>query len=117
MEKPEKKLDAGTGTSEKDTDKPEKQGSKAPAKQDSDSKALAQHDADIADNKDTVAVAPAPVLQHTAQSQSAPTEQTPPPRPTTREEKLLESLHGMEGGKAVGCVTHCRYGETVRHTW
>lgn len=40
------------------------------------------------------------------------------PRKTqTREEKLIDSLKGMEGDDAVGCVTHCRYGEFFRHTW
>jgi hypothetical protein len=44
-------------------------------------------------------------------------ERKPRRKPTTREEKLIESLKGMEGDAAVGCVTHCRYGEEVRHTW
>eukprot|EP00746_Dinoflagellata_sp_MGD_P120593 gnl/MRDRNA2_/MRDRNA2_56060_c0_seq1.p1 gnl/MRDRNA2_/MRDRNA2_56060_c0~~gnl/MRDRNA2_/MRDRNA2_56060_c0_seq1.p1 ORF type:complete len:219 (+),score=56.35 gnl/MRDRNA2_/MRDRNA2_56060_c0_seq1:120-776(+) len=44
-------------------------------------------------------------------------EKKPRRKPTSREEKLIESLKGMEGDAAVGCVTHCRYGEEVRHTW
>jgi len=44
-------------------------------------------------------------------------ERKPRRKPTSREEKLIESLKGMEGDAAVGCVTHCRYGEEVRHTW
>lgn len=34
-----------------------------------------------------------------------------------REVTLIESLQHMGGDEAVGCVTHCRYDEKVRHTW
>lgn len=43
--------------------------------------------------------------------------QKPRRKPTSREEKLIESLKGWGGDSAVGCVTHCRYGDEKRHTW
>merc|ERR1719420_2800214 len=35
----------------------------------------------------------------------------------SREVTLIESLQHMGGAEAVGCVTHCRYDEKVRHSW
>merc|ERR1719355_39692 len=35
----------------------------------------------------------------------------------SREVTLIESLQHMGGDEAVGCVTHCRYDEKVRHPW
>lgn len=34
-----------------------------------------------------------------------------------REVTLIESLQHMGGDEAVGCVTHCRYDEFMRHSW
>jgi len=41
----------------------------------------------------------------------------PKRRKGSREVTLIESLQHMGGDEAVGCVTHCRYDEFMRHTW
>merc|ERR1719310_2524108 len=38
-------------------------------------------------------------------------------RGKSREVTLIESLQHMGGDETVGCVTHCRYDEEVRHSW
>eukprot|EP00927_Polykrikos_kofoidii_P075619 TRINITY_DN7195_c0_g3_i1.p1 TRINITY_DN7195_c0_g3~~TRINITY_DN7195_c0_g3_i1.p1 ORF type:complete len:195 (+),score=45.97 TRINITY_DN7195_c0_g3_i1:83-667(+) len=40
-------------------------------------------------------------------------------RPVSREASLIDSLQhmGVDDGDTVGCVSGCRYGEEVRHTW
>merc|ERR1719262_1987964 len=38
-------------------------------------------------------------------------------RRSSREATLIESMQHIGNETTVGCVTHCRYGEEVRHTW
>lgn len=38
-------------------------------------------------------------------------------RGRSREVTLIESLQHMGGDEVVGCVTHCRYDEFIRHSW
>merc|ERR1719478_2723 len=57
----------------------------------------------------------------TSQKMSATPSSDEPPRrrKRSREVMLIESMRhmGEDGELAVACVTHCRYGEDVRHEW
>lgn len=61
-------------------------------------------------------------MNATSSGSVSPASDEPAKRPRkkargNREATLIESLQHIGGEETVGCVTHCRYGEEMRHTW
>merc|ERR1719253_141469 len=58
-------------------------------------------------------------VNSTASPTAASNNATQRPKSRSREAKLIASMRnaGPEGEESVHCVTHCRYGDEVRHTW